>query len=106
MDDFQRKTQSNSRRTIVAMGCTAIALIAGCAAPTKVQTGEDALLLVSLHDGSVVEQRIHADADICMKSNESTVTTCFKRGEPVLDTSGNAIIGYRMERTEIELVGR
>lgn len=106
MDDFQQEKPANSRCALVGMGCIAVALIAGCAAPAQVQTDDDALLLVSLKDGSVVEQRIQADADICMKSNESAVTTCFKRGEPVLDISGSAIIGYRMDRTEIELIGR
>lgn len=64
------------------------------------------MLLVSLHDGSIIGQEIDADADICMKTNEESVTTCLKRGEPVLDNAGQSIIGYQMEQTEIHLVAR
>jgi hypothetical protein len=64
------------------------------------------MLLVSLQDGSIVGQEIDADADICMKANEESLTTCLKRGDPVLGNGGQSIIGYRMEQTEIHLVAQ
>lgn len=92
----------------------ALSLVAACAAPpqTASDTAPDiapdngALLLVSLADGSIVSQQIDAPADICMKANDSPATTCLTRGTPLLDTTGQAIIGYHMEQTEIELLAR
>ena len=85
--------------------CVSILLVAGCATPPKLEPGSDAMLLVSLRDGSIIQQRIQTDADICMKANDSSLTSCLKRGAPLLDASGQAVIGYEMERTEIQLVG-
>jgi hypothetical protein len=87
--------------------------IAGCAMPSTDSTvaevapaSRNATLLVSLNDGSIISQTVDIDADICMKSNSSPVTQCLRRGEPVYDPDGGTVIGYRMERSEIELVGR
>lgn len=86
---------------------------AGCATPSPDTTAAEAspasrnaTLLVSLNDGSIISQTVAIDADICMKSNSSPVTQCLRRGEPVYDPAGQTVIGYRMERSEIELVGR
>ena len=92
----------------------AFCLAAGCATPPRIasdkvaDTAPDngALLLVSLADGSIVGQRIDSAADICMKANDSPATTCLTRGTPLLDTTGQAVIGYHMEQTEIELLAR
>lgn len=88
----------------------ALSLATGCAAPPQAvpdtAPGHGALLLVSLADGSIVGQQIDAPADICMKANDSPATTCLTRSTPLLDTTGQAIIGYHMEQTEIELMAR
>jgi hypothetical protein len=73
---------------------------------TSAPVREPATLLVSLSDGSIISQSIDVDADICMKANASPVTRCLSRGAPVYDSEGITVIGYRMEPTEIELVGR
>ena len=62
------------------------------------------MLLVSLQDGSIIGQEIDANADICMKINEASLTTCLKRGDPLLDEAGGSIVGYRMVQTEIHLL--
>ena len=87
--------------------------IVGCATPSPDATvaevspaARNATLLVSLNDGSIISQVVDIDADICMKSNSSPVTQCLRRGEPVYGPEGRTVIGYRMERSEIELVGR
>jgi hypothetical protein len=83
-----------------------IGLAAGCAAPPQSPERGNALLLVSLLDGSIVGQQIDADADICMKANDSPATTCLSRGTPLMDTSGQTIVGYEMVQTEISLLPR
>jgi hypothetical protein len=86
------------RLQVVMLTC----LTFGCAA-TPPASDDSALLLVSLSDGSIVGQRISTDAEICVKSNASPATTCLSRGLPLMDTTGQIIIGYHMEQTEIEL---
>ncbi len=90
------------RRVLVAVAC----LVTGCAAPPQDVAPGDALLLVSLNDGSIVGQQIDADADVCMKANESPTTTCLSRGTPLMGGAGRTIIGYQMVETEIELIPR
>lgn len=82
----------------------ALLLSAGCSTPVINNVDQQTMLLVSLQDGSIIGQEIDADADICMKANESSLTTCLKRGEPVLANGAESVIGYRMEQTEIHLV--
>ena len=84
---------------------SALSLLMGCSAPPVKDVDRPTMLLVSLQDGSIIGQEIDADADICMKANETSLTTCLKRGEPVLDIGAESVIGYRMEQTEIHLVG-
>jgi hypothetical protein len=80
------------------------ALVAGCAANAPAREPEHtAVLLVSLEDGSMIRQDIRLDADICMKVNGETATTCLTRTEPIMDADGHRVIGYRMRRTEIDL---
>lgn len=62
------------------------------------------ILLVSLEDGSIVRQTVALDADICVKSLDSTVTNCLTQGEPIVNNLG-VIIGYEMLPETIELQG-
>lgn len=89
-------------RVLVAVAC----LATGCTAPPQDAEPGDALLLVSLNDGSIVGQQIDANADVCMKANGSPMTTCLTRGTPLMDTTGRTVIGYQMVETEIELIPR
>lgn len=89
--------EARSRPILLALACIA----GGCASAPPAD--DSTLLLVSLSDGSIISQRIEADADVCMKSNASPATTCLSRGEPLMDTTGQLVIGYQMERTEIDL---
>jgi len=74
-------------------------LVSGCASQPRPQ----ALLLVSLDDGSVIRQDIDLDADVCMKVNDDAATTCYTRGDPILSADQLQVIGYRMDRSEISL---
>ncbi|NIO41265.1 MAG: hypothetical protein GTO41_14470, partial [Burkholderiales bacterium] len=38
---------------------------------------DEAVLLVSLEDGSVIMQKIASSADICFKMNSASATTCL-----------------------------
>jgi len=72
-----------------------------------VQTPESStVLLVSLQDGSIVKQDIDLDADICMKSNASSVTTCLYKGDPIFDPDTDQIVGYYMQSEQVELFGK
>lgn len=74
-------------------------LISGCASQPRPQ----ALLLVSLADGSVIRQDINIEADVCMKVNDDVATTCYTRGDPIMSADQQQVIGYRMDRSEISL---
>ena len=65
---------------------------------------KETMLLVSLDDGSVIMQTISSSADICFKQSTMSSTTCLTRGEPVIDPSTNAIIGFEMIEDQIDLV--
>ena len=82
----------------------AISLIAGCATVAPPAPEHEAMLLVSLQDGSIIEQSIEIDADVCIKQNEETLTTCYIRRAPIYDGAGRKIIGYQMERKQIQLI--
>ena len=99
--------------TCAVLSALIAVLTAGCAVPSPdtppaaaAPANPGATLLVSLNDGSIISQTVDIDADICMKSNSSPVTQCLRRGEPVYGPEGRTVIGYRMERSEVELVGR
>lgn len=90
---------------LAAAGCLTLALVGGCAAQSpSAPPGYGTMLLVSLSDGSIIRQEIDVDADVCMKGNSEPLTTCLKRGEPVYDADGQSIVGYRMQREEIQLI--
>ena len=76
----------------------------GCAAwhPTA-EPVPNTILLVSLEDGTLIRQEIQVDAEICLKANDDSATTCLTRAEPIMDVDGRHIIGYHMRRTEIDL---
>ncbi len=90
-----------------------LALAAGCvtqpgqmsnpASQTSSAKPKTTLLLVALDDGTYVKQEISVDADVCMKKNGDSVTTCYTEGSPIHDPRTSAIIGYRMEKTSIRL---
>ncbi len=61
------------------------------------------LLLVTLEDGTLVKQEISVDADVCMKINGESHTTCYREGNPIYDPRTSAIIGYRMQKTQVRL---
>ena len=63
----------------------------------------NAVLLVGLEDGSMIRQEIPVDADICIKALGDSATTCLTRAEPIMSDDGSRIIGYHMNRTEIDL---
>ena len=80
--------------------------------PTRLQatpvdnSHDQALLLVSLDDGTVIKQTIDSDADICFKVNSEALTTCLTEGAPVIDPNSDTVIGYEMIEARIDLVAR
>ncbi|MEL7296892.1 MAG: hypothetical protein AAGJ86_04470 [Pseudomonadota bacterium] len=82
---------------------------AGCVSVPAVPPGavasapvSQAMLLVSRPDGTVVQQRIDLDADVCMKAAETPRTTCFKQGDAMFDTAG-VLVGFEMTEQRYEL---
>ena len=67
-------------------------------------TEASTILLVSRADGSIVRQTVQLGADICVKALESSTTTCFTQGEPVVNNRG-VIVGYEMLAETLELEG-
>ena len=96
--------RSSNRITVIGLILlAAIALsCAGCAASQK----REAILLVSLEDGSVIQQTVQLDADICFKTNGVSTTTCLTRGAPIMDQGDGGVIGYEMSPSEIELIAK
>ena len=96
-------------RAIIVTALVTIAT-AGCAQQASVVSGNEdrvekvaqAVLLVSMSDGSIVQQTVPVDADFCMKSIAAPETTCFKAGPAIYDTDG-VIVGHRMIRSEVNL---
>lgn len=89
---------------ILALG---VGPLAACAPDPDVATREAqhrAILLVSLEDGSVVQQMIDSEADICFKSVSSSATTCFHQGAAIIDEETNTVVGFEMREEEIELI--
>lgn len=66
----------------------------------------EAMLLVSLDDGTVIMQTIESDASVCFKLNSETATTCLLQGTPLVDPETNAVIGYEMIEETIDLIAR
>jgi hypothetical protein len=93
-----------SQRSTKWLSLSLASLVAGCALHQPApEPRHSAVLLVSLEDGSMIRQDVQLDADICMKVNEETATTCLTRSEPIMDAEGHHVIGYRMRRTQIDL---
>lgn len=97
----------------------AAALLGACAHSTPPGTTSDAtalpiaetahneaLLLVSLDDGSVIMQRIESAASVCFKLNSEASTTCLSQGAPLIDPTTDTVIGYEMIEQKIELYAK
>ncbi|MGI9272938.1 MAG: hypothetical protein ACR2QT_14265 [Woeseiaceae bacterium] len=67
---------------------------------------QEAILLVSLEDGSVIKQTISSNADLCFKMNSESTTTCLTQGAPVIDPVTNTIVGFKMIEEHIDLVAK
>ena len=68
--------------------------------------GGEAMLLVSLDDGTVIMQTIESSASVCFKLNSETSTTCLLQGAPLVDPATDAVIGYEMIEEQIELIAK
>jgi len=66
----------------------------------------EAMLLVSLEDGTVIKQAIDVDADVCFKQNSSTSTLCFTQGDAIVDPATNTVIGFEMIEERIDLIAK
>lgn len=75
-------------------------------APAVEPSRSEALLLVSLDDGTVIMQTIESAASVCFKLNSETSTTCLLQGAPLVDPTTDAVIGYEMIEEKIELIAR
>lgn len=69
-------------------------------------TRNEAMLIVSLDDGTVIMQTIESAASVCFKLNSETSTTCLLQGAALVDPATNAVIGYEMIEEKIELIAR
>lgn len=76
--------------------------------PTSSAEGSphEAMLLVSLEDGTVIKQAINVDADVCFKQSTSTSTLCFTQGNAIFDAATNTLIGFEMIEERIDLVAK
>ncbi len=85
-----------------------LGLLSACTQAPVVQQAPESntVLLVSLQDGSIVKQDIDLGADICMKSNASSITTCLYKGDPIFDPDTDQIIGYHMQTEQVDLYGK
>ena len=94
------------RTVLHAVGLIVVATIfLGCASKSAGRPHQT-LLLVSLEDGSVIQQTLQLEADICFKTNSESTTTCLTRGDPIVDARAGKVIGYQMNSSQIELVAR
>jgi hypothetical protein len=66
----------------------------------------EALLLVSLDDGTVIKQTIASDADLCFKQNALSSTICLTQGAAIIDPDTNVIVGFEMIEDRIDLVAK
>jgi hypothetical protein len=78
--------------------------------PVRISSAErspnQAMLLVSLEDGTVIKQTINVDADVCFKQNTSSSTLCFTQGDAIMDATTNTVIGFEMIEERIDLVAK
>ena len=102
MDHF--RTQALTLGTLAI--ASALISVSGCVTVPPNELPSEAMLLVGLQDGSIIQQYVSVDADICFKENSASSTTCYTRDTPIWDTVGDTIIGYRMQRTQIELLAK
>ena len=66
----------------------------------------EAMLLVSLEDGTVIKQAISVDADICFKQSTNSSTLCFTQGDAIFDATSNTLIGFEMIEERIDLIAK
>lgn len=66
----------------------------------------EAMLLVSLNDGTVIKQVIQVKADICFKQSSSSSTTCFTQGDAIVDAATDTVIGFEMIEDRIDLIAK
>lgn len=83
-------------------GCSQHSVQSEATGVTSVAATESAVLLVSLSDGSVIQQSVELDADFCMKTASAPETTCFKRGPAIYDQAGR-FVGHQMMQSEFVL---
>lgn len=84
------------------IGALILTALGACATDRQAPRPTSTMLLVSLEDGSIIRQEIVANADVCLKSINDPATMCFLQGAPILN--GNQVIGYEMNRSEIQLL--
>lgn len=75
-------------------------------APAVEPSRSEALLLVSLDDGTVIMQTIESAASVCFKLNSEASTTCLSQGAPLIDPTTETVIGYEMIEQKIELYAK
>lgn len=98
-------------RNLFVASLLAFALaLSGCSAgPVITQqpsSDHEAVLLVSLEDGSVIKQTIQSSADLCFKTSIASATTCFTQGAAIVSPDTNAIIGFEMTEHQIDLIAK
>ena len=76
------------------------------AAVSQTTERHEAVLIVSLEDGSVIMQTISSSADFCFKSNSASSTTCLTQGAAIVSPDTNTIIGYELIEDQIDLVAK
>lgn len=96
------KTLSAIAALTMCAACSIAPASPGNAVTTNLQT--ETILLVSRENGSIIRQTVSLDADICLKSIQSPMTTCFTQGSPIINDVGT-IVGYEMNEHTVELVG-
>ncbi len=94
---------------------SAAVVLGACASGSPLQSNDSiatesstpqAILFVELEDGSVVRQTIKSSADYCFKTSQSSETTCFTEGPPIVDPQTQEIIAYRMQEDHLHLVAK
>ena len=94
----------------VAALLACVVTLYGCSAsPIAAQqplSDREAVLLVSLEDGSVIMQTISSGADLCFKTSVASSTTCFTQGAAIVSPDTNDIIGFEMIEDQIDLIAK
>ena len=98
------------RNLFVASLLAAAIALSGCSSRmiTAQQPASDreAVLLVSLEDGSVIKQTIESSADVCFKTSTASSTTCFTQGAAIISPDTDVVIGFEMIEDHIDLVAK